>query len=139
MAAVRSAACPAWSPKQRGQVLGYAYAAPVPRRAAAYRYTVEDTRLCRPRRAAAAASARAVLSAVIAACEALGLRQMVAVIGDRDNAGSIAPAPRAAASTHAGVTPGVGFKHGRWVDIVWMQKALNGGLDATPHGPGLAL
>jgi phosphinothricin acetyltransferase len=81
---------------------------------------------------------RAVLSAVLAACEALGVRQVVAVIGDSENAGSVG-LHRALGFEPAGVGRSFGFKHGRWVDIVWMQKALNGGDARPPDAPGLRL
>ena len=111
-----------------GKVLGYAYAGPF-RPRAAYRYTVEDS-VYVAADAQGRGAGRALLTELIAACEARGLRQMVAVIGDSGNAGSIA-LHRALGFTDIGVGQGFGFKHGRWVDIVWMQRALNGG-DRTP-------
>ena len=69
-----------------GQVLGFAYAGPF-RPRAAYRYTLEDSVYVSPD-AKGKGVGRAVLSAVIAACEALGVRQLMAVIGDSDNAAS---------------------------------------------------
>jgi phosphinothricin acetyltransferase len=59
---------------------------------------------------------------------------MVAVIGGSDNAGSIG-AHHACGFEHLGVMRSVGFKAGRWVDVVMMQRALNGG-DATAPGHG---
>ena len=119
-----------------GRVLGYAYAAPF-RARAAYRYTVEDSIYVAPE-AQGRGVGRALLAAVLDHCERLGLRQVVAVIGDSANAGSIG-LHRALGFEPAGVGKDVGFKHGRWVDIVWMQKALNGGSAAAPDLPGLAL
>ena len=81
---------------------------------------------------------RAVLGQVIAACEALGLRQMVALIGDSRNAGSVG-IHTALGFTHGGVMSGVGFKAGRWLDVVIMQRALNGGADGEPDAAGLIL
>ena len=120
-----------------GQVLGFAYAAPF-RPRAAYRYTLEDSVYVAPD-AKGKGVGRAVLSAVIAACEKLGVRQLMAVIGDSENAGSIG-LHRALGFEQTGVGHSVGFKHGRWVDIVHMQKPLNGG-DTTlpPPGAGIAL
>ena len=106
------------------RVLGFAYAAPF-RPRAAYRYTVEDSIYIAPE-AVGQGVGRALLGAVIAACESLGKRQMIAVIGDSGNAASIG-LHAALGFTPAGVGRSVGFKHGRWVDIVWMQRALNGG------------
>jgi len=119
-----------------GRVLGFAYAGPF-RPRAAYRYTVEDSVYIAPD-AVGRGVGRAVLSEVLAACEAMGLRQVVAVIGDSGNAASIG-LHRALGFEDAGVGRGFGYKHGRWVDIVWMQKALNGGVAAAPDAPGLSL
>lgn len=119
-----------------GRVLGFAYAGPF-RPRAAYRYTAEDSVYVAPD-AQGRGVGRAVLSGVIAACEGIGLRQMVAVIGDSGNAGSIA-LHRALGFEHRGVGEGFGYKSGRWVDIVWMQKPLNGGGASPPGAPGLRL
>jgi L-amino acid N-acyltransferase YncA len=119
-----------------GQVLGFAYAAPF-RPRAAYRYTLEDSVYVGPD-AKGKGVGRAVLGAVIEACEAAGLRQLVAVIGDSGNAASIG-LHRSLGFEPAGVGRSLGHKHGRWVDIVWMQRALNGGDARAPDGPGLAL
>ena len=119
-----------------GRVLGFAYAAPF-RPRAAYRYTLEDSVYVSPD-AKGRGVGRAVLSAVIAACEALGIRQLMAVIGDSGNEGSIA-LHRALGFEQTGVGRSVGFKHGRWVDIVHMQKPLNGGDTALPSGGGVTL
>jgi phosphinothricin acetyltransferase len=119
-----------------GQALGYAYAAPF-RSRAAYRFTVEDSVYVAPD-AIGRGVGRAVLTAVLEACEALGMRQVVAVIGDSANAASIG-LHAALGFQHLGAARSVGFKHGRWVDIVWMQKPLNGGDAAAPDAPGLTL
>ena len=81
---------------------------------------------------------RAMLTEVVRCCEALGLRQLMAVIGDSGNAASIA-LHRSLGFEPAGICRSVGFKHGRWVDTVWMQKSLNGGDSRAPDSPGLAL
>jgi phosphinothricin acetyltransferase len=122
--------------EQDGVVLGYAYAGPF-RLRAAYRYTVEDSVYVGPD-AVGKGVGKALLSALIEACEALGLRQMCAVIGDSGNAASIG-LHRALGFVDAGVGKSFGFKHGRWVDIVWMQKSLNGGDQTTPDTPGVRL
>jgi L-amino acid N-acyltransferase YncA len=119
-----------------GRVLGFAYAGPFrPRQA--YRYTLEDSVYIAPD-AIGKGVGRAVLSAVIAECEALGIRQLVAVIGDSGNAASIG-LHRALGFVDAGTGRSFGFKHGRWVDIVWMQKSLNGGDQTAPDTPGVKL
>jgi phosphinothricin acetyltransferase len=122
--------------EEADRVLGYAYAAPF-RARAAYRYTAEDSIYIAPE-AIGQGVGRALLSAVLAACEAMGLRQVVAVIGDSGNAASIG-LHRALGFEPAGVGKSVGYKHGRWVDIVWMQKPLNGGDATQPDAPGLTL
>jgi L-amino acid N-acyltransferase YncA len=119
-----------------GRVLGFAYAGPF-RPRAAYRYTLEDSVYVSPD-AKGKGVGRAVLSAVIEACEALGIRQLMAVIGDSDNSGSIG-LHRSLGFEQTGVGRSVGFKHGRWVDIVHMQKALNGGDTLAPSGGGVTL
>ena len=119
-----------------GRTVGYAYAGPF-RPRPGYRYTVEDSVYVAPD-AMGRGVGRAVLTQVLAACEAFGVRQVVAVIGDSGNAGSIG-LHRALGFEPSGVGKSFGFKHGRWVDIVWMQKALNGGDASAPDAPGLSL
>ncbi len=119
-----------------GRILGFAYAGPF-RPRAAYRYTLEDSVYVSPQ-AKGKGVGRAVLSAVISACEALGVRQLMAVIGDKENAGSIG-LHSALGFEQTGTSRSVGFKHGRWVDVVYMQKALNGGDTLVPSGPGVSL
>jgi len=118
------------------RVLGFAYAGPF-RPRAAYRYTLEDSVYVAPE-AKGKGVGRTVLSAVIAACEALGVRQLMAVIGDSENSGSIG-LHRSLGFEQTGVGRSVGFKHGRWVDIVHMQKPLNGGDGRAPDAPGITL
>ncbi|WP_374472898.1 N-acetyltransferase family protein [Phenylobacterium sp.] len=118
------------------RVLGYAYAGPF-RPRPGYRYTVEDSVYVAPD-AIGRGVGRATLAAVLDQCQALGLRQVVAVIGDSGNEASIG-LHRALGFADAGVVRDVGFKHGRWVDIVMMQKPLNGGAETLPGTPGLAL
>ena len=119
-----------------GRVLGFAYAGPF-RPRAAYRYTFEDTVYVAPD-AVGRGVGKAVLGAVLDICAAMGLRQAVAVIGDSQNAASIG-LHRSLGFADAGVGRSFGFKHGRWVDIVWMQKALNGGDSLPPDADGLKL
>jgi L-amino acid N-acyltransferase YncA len=117
-------------------VAGFAYAGPF-RPRAAYRYTVEDSVYIAPDRQGQGVG-KALLTQVIADCEAMGLRQMVAVIGDSENAGSIG-LHRSLGFSHQGVGKDFGYKLGRWVDIVWMQRPLNGGAATEPDSPGLNL
>jgi phosphinothricin acetyltransferase len=134
--AVAAARLPYLVAEDAGQVLGFAYAGPF-RLRAAYRYTVEDSVYIAPD-AIGRGVGRAVLGAVLSACEAAGIRQVVAVIGDSGNAASIG-LHRSLGFEPAGVGKSFGFKHDRWVDIVWMQKALNGGDTRAPDTPGLTL
>lgn len=133
---IQSRGLPFYVAEADSRVLGYAYAGPF-RPRPGYRYTVEDSVYVAPD-AMGRGVGRAVLSRVIADCEAFGVRQVVAVIGDSGNAGSIG-LHRALGFQDAGVGRSFGFKHGRWVDIVWMQKSLNGGDQTPPDGPGINL
>ncbi|MFZ5670787.1 MAG: GNAT family N-acetyltransferase [Pseudomonadota bacterium] len=119
-----------------GRVAGYAYASPF-RPRTGYRYTAETSIYVAPwakRRGVGAA----LLGPVVAACERLGLRQLMAVVGGSENLASIA-LHRAFGFEVQGVMPAVGFKFGRWIDIVIMQRPLNQGADSPPDGPGLPL
>ena len=122
--------------EQDGAVLGYAYAGPF-RLRAAYRYTVEDSVYVSPD-AVGKGVGKALLAALIAACEALGLRQICAVIGDSGNTASIA-LHASLGFEQKGVFPDMGYKFGRWVDLVWMQRPLNGGGTREPDAPGMEL
>ncbi|WP_293675749.1 GNAT family N-acetyltransferase [uncultured Phenylobacterium sp.] len=135
-AAVAARGLPYLVAEADGQVLGFAYAAPF-RTREAYRFTLEDSVYVAPD-AVGRGVGRAVLRAVVAACEALGVRQLVAVIGDSGNAASIG-LHRSLGFAPAGVGRSFGFKHGRWVDVVWMQKSINGGDEHPPDGPGVDL
>jgi phosphinothricin acetyltransferase len=136
MAAVGDLGLPYWVAEEAGQVVGFAYAAPF-RTRAAYRYAVEDSVYISPDRMGQGLG-KALLSEVIARCEALGLRQMVALIGDSANAGSIG-LHRSLSFREIGVFRAVGLKHGRWLDVVMMQRGLNDADASDPDWPGLAL
>ncbi len=111
------------------RIAGYAYAnAYRPR--PAYRYSVEDSIYIAPW-AQRHGVGRALLTALIEATTAMGCRQMIAVIGDSDQPGSIG-LHTAFGFTHCGVIRAVGFKHGRWLDSVIMQRALGDGSDSKP-------
>ncbi len=121
---------------EAGEILGFAYASPF-RPRAAYRHTVEDSVYVAPG-ARGRGVGHALLQAVVEACEARGLRRLLALIGDSDNSGSIA-LHAACGFEPVGVLPGVGFKHGRWLDVVCMARALNGGSGTPPDRPGLVM
>lgn len=117
--------------EEGGEVLGYAYAGSY-RPRPAYRYTVEDTVYVTPGLGGQGIGT-ALLGALIQGCEAGPWRQMLAVIGDSANAGSIALHRRLGFAT-AGTLRAVGFKHGAWVDSVLMQRPLGAG-DASRPAP----
>jgi L-amino acid N-acyltransferase YncA len=104
-----------------GAVMGYAYAGPY-RTRPAYRFSVENSVYVAPE-AHGRGIGRALLDRLIAEAAARGFRQMIAVIGDSDQAASIA-LHRAAGFRHVGTIAAVGFKHGRWLDSVLMQREL---------------
>ncbi len=111
-------------------VLGYAYATPFrPRQA--YRFSVEDS-VYLHRNARGQGLGRLLLAELIARCTAAGARQMLAVIGDSANTGSVA-LHRSLGFEPAGQFNGVGRKFDRWLDIVLMQRALGAGVTGAPH------
>ncbi|MCB1497173.1 MAG: N-acetyltransferase [Bauldia sp.] len=115
--------------EEAGEVLGYAYAGPY-RLRPAYRFTVEDT-------VYVAASARgrgvgrALLRRLVEDSESLNFRQMVAVIGDSAHAASIG-LHRAEGFALVGTLASVGYKFGRWLDSVLMQRPLGPGDTTSP-------
>ncbi len=113
-----------------GIVLGYAYAGTY-RPRAAYRDTVENSIYIRPD-ATGQGIGRLLLPALVKACEARDLRQMIAVIGDSDNQPSIR-LHAACGFRMIGILEAVGFKLGRWLDSVLMQKRLGNGAGAPPR------
>ncbi len=114
-----------------GRVAGYAYAARY-RPRIGYAWCVEDS-IYVAAWARGRGLGRSLLEALIAACTASGARQMVAVIGDAANLASIA-LHRACGFEEVGRLRSIGFKAGRWLDSVLMQRPLGVG-DAAPPGP----
>jgi L-amino acid N-acyltransferase YncA len=115
--------------EEEGRIVAYAYAAPYHRRSA-YRYTAEDSVYVADSERGKGYG-RAALAAVIDACETMGLRRLLAVIGDSHNEGSIA-LHRALGFSFCGTLPAVGYKSGAWLDVVFMQMPLNGGDQGHP-------
>ena len=112
-----------------GDVIGYAYAGPY-RPRPAYRFTVENSIYLQPSTHRRGIGLQ-LLQRLIPECEARGFRQMIAVIGDSANAGSIGLHTKCGfqmIGTHASV----GLKFGRWLDTVMMQRALGEGGSTLP-------
>jgi L-amino acid N-acyltransferase YncA len=134
LAEVRARGLPWLVAEEGGALLGYAYASPF-RLRSAYRFTLEDSVYVAPESQGRGVG-RALLAELIARCEALGVRQMLAVIGDSANTPSIA-LHRAAGFEMSGTAHAVGYKAGRWVDIVSMQRPLGPGSSEPPDGDGI--
>ncbi len=114
--------------ERNGMVLGSAYANHFrPRRA--YRFCVEDS-IYLADAARGQGIGRLLLAELMARCQAAGARQMLAVIGDAANAGSVG-VHLALGFEHSGVLRAAGWKFDRWLDVVLMQRALGEG-DTTP-------
>jgi len=118
---------PYFAAEIEGLVAGYAYAGPY-RMRPAYNWSVEDSVYVTPQMHRKGMGAL-LLRALVAASAQRGYRQMIAVIGDTAQIGSIALHERAGFS-HVGTLHSVGFKHGKWLDTVLMQRPL-GQSDAT--------
>lgn len=104
-----------------GRVAGYAYAAQF-RDRAAYRYACEDSVYVAADAMGMGVGA-ALLAALLPAARACGFRRMIAVIGDSANHASIA-LHRRFGFTHAGQLDAAGFKFGREIDVVFMQRPI---------------
>jgi phosphinothricin acetyltransferase len=112
-----------------GEVMGYAYAGPY-RARPAYRWSVEDSIYIAPQ-SQRRGIGRALLEQLISGAEAGGFRQMIAVIGDTANTASI-ELHRRAGFRLVGTFENVGFKFGRWLDSVLMQRPLGRGAQTAP-------
>jgi L-amino acid N-acyltransferase YncA len=115
-----------------GRVAGYAYAGAY-RPRPAYRFTVENSIYLQPSIHRQGIGLQ-LLQRLIAESEARGYRQMIAVIGDSANAGSLGVHTKCGFQM-IGTHPDVGFKFGRWLDIVMMQRALGEGAITLPAQP----
>jgi L-amino acid N-acyltransferase YncA len=112
-----------------GSVVGYAYAGAY-RPRPAYRFTVENSVYLQPSMQRRGIGLQ-LLQRLITESEARGYRQMIAVIGDSANAGSIGVHTKCGFQM-IGTHPNVGFKFGRWLDTVMMQRALGEGATTLP-------
>jgi phosphinothricin acetyltransferase len=116
--------------EEGGQVLGFAYCQwfkPRP----AYRFSAEDSIYLHPD-AAGKGLGKQLLAELAGAAEAAGVRKLIAVIGDSGNAGSIG-VHRSLGFTHAGLFKSCGWKFGRWLDIVLMEKFIGAGDTTSPE------
>ena len=115
--------------EEKGEILGYGYCS-LYRTRSAYRYTLEDSIYVKQGMQGKGVG-KALLKELIARSEALGYRQIIAVIGDSANAGSI-KLHASLGFVRAGVLRSTGFKFGRWVDSVYMQLPLGNGDGTKP-------
>jgi L-amino acid N-acyltransferase YncA len=115
--------------ERAGQILGYAYANQF-RPRPAYRFCLEDS-IYLAADAQRQGIGRLLLAELLSQCEARGARQMLAVIGDSANAGSIG-VHRALGFEHTGLLKSAGWKFDRWLDVVVMQRALGQGHALAP-------
>jgi L-amino acid N-acyltransferase YncA len=127
--ALRAGGYPYLVAELEGDIVGYAYAGPY-RARPAYRWSVEDSIYVAPQ-AQRRGFGGALLARLVAEAEAGGFRQMLAVIGDSANTGSV-DLHRAAGFRLVGTFENVGFKFGRWLDTVLMQRELGRGATAAP-------
>ena len=129
LAEIESAGYPYFVAERDRRVLGYAYAGPY-RARPAYRHTVEDSVYIASDSRGLGVGGR-LLGQLIAATVAAGFRQMVALIGDSKNTASIR-LHKAAGFSDVGTMRSVGYKHGRWLDVVIMQRTLGPGDSSAP-------
>lgn len=116
--------------EEAGRVVGYCYAAPY-RTRSAYRFTLEDS-IYIDADEVGRGIGRALLAALIERCAALGYRQMIAVIGGREQWPSIR-LHEALGFERVGRLPAVGFKFAGWIDVVLMQRPLGRGAATLPE------
>ncbi|MBA4171978.1 MAG: GNAT family N-acetyltransferase [Hyphomicrobium sp.] len=131
--AITGAGFPYLAADLEGRLAGYAYAQAF-RARPAYRFTVEDS-IYVADGVQGRGVGKALLGALVARCTDLGFRQMIAVIGDSERQAPSIALHRALGFEVVGKLPSVGFKHGRWLDSVQMQRALGVG-DTEPPPAG---
>ena len=129
-AALATEGFPYFVAEDREGLIGYAYAGPF-RTRPAYRFIVEDSIYLDPV-AKGKGVGRLLLERLISEAEALGFRQMIAVIGDgRQDSPSVKLHERLGFRL-CGTLEGSGFKHERWLETVFMQLSMNGGSASAP-------
>ncbi|TGS12477.1 N-acetyltransferase family protein [Mesorhizobium sp. M2E.F.Ca.ET.209.01.1.1] len=118
-----------------GAVLGYAYAGPF-RPRPAYRFVIEDSVYVAPE-AKGQGVGSLLMRALIETARAAGFRQIIAVIGDGHADSASVRLHEKLGFRHSGRLEGSGYKHGRWLDTVFMQLSLNGGAELPPDPDSL--
>ena len=116
--------------ERNGALAGYAYAGPF-RPRPAYRFVVEDSVYVAPQ-AKGKGVGGSLLRRLVADVSALGFRQIIAVIGDGSPHSASVRLHESAGFRHSGGLEGSGYKHGRWLDTVFMQLSMNGGSSLQP-------
>lgn len=130
---VRAAGLPWFVAVENGNVRGYCYLS-LYRERCAYRFTLEDSVYIAPNFQGQGIGKK-LLSSAVAWAEARSFRQLVAVVGNSENAASVA-LHRAAGFSITGTLRSVGFKHGRWLDTVILQRTLGQGDTTIPESTG---
>lgn len=134
-AELAEAAFPYFVAVESGRVAGYAYAGPF-RARPAYRFIVEDSIYIAPE-SKGRGIGRGLLERLIAESTRLGFRQLVAVIGDGTPESPSVRLHERLGFRHCGQLDGSGYKHGRWLDTVFMQLEMNGGASLPPDPDSL--
>ncbi len=127
--AVLDGGYPHLAAERDGVTVGYAYASAY-RTRIAYRFTVENSVYVQPGLGRQGIG-RALLAALIERCEAGPWRRMIAIVGDKTHEASIRLHQQAGFEL-IGTLPSVGFKFGRWIDTVMLQRPLGPGDTTLP-------
>ncbi|EPF2244632.1 N-acetyltransferase family protein [Citrobacter werkmanii] len=133
---IRSLGLPWVVALQEDKVIGYCYLTRY-RERYAYRYTLEDSIYIHPA-AQRQGVGKALLRHVIDWAETQGYRQLIAIVGDSNNQGSL-KVHQQVGFTEIGTLKDIGFKHGRWLDTVLMQRNLGEGNSTLPPDFGVAI
>ncbi len=133
--ALASGGFPYLAAEKDGAVVGYAYAGPF-RPRPAYRFIVEDSVYVAPE-AKGQGIGLLLMRALVEAVRAAGYRQIIAVIGDGHADSASVRLHEKLGFRHSGRLEGSGYKHGRWLDTVFMQLPLNGGTAQPPDPDSL--
>ncbi|MER8884104.1 N-acetyltransferase family protein [Mesorhizobium sp. M0816] len=121
--------------EKAGAVVGYAYAGAF-RPRPAYRFVVEDSVYVAPDAKGQGVGLK-LMQGLIEAAKAAGFRQIIAVIGDGRPDSASVQLHEKVGFHHSGRLEGSGYKHGRWLDTVFMQLPINGGASVPPDPQSL--